>query len=165
MHRRIFWVLWDYRQGGLWQLVRAESAAHIKAKYPKLRVFDAVPAILDADSISRITEAGIQELDAPPVGWLADLLPPSPRTISSPGEFKGLLTLIQSQLRAGTLRQRSANDPLVSQLDVSRLSLDGPWPDIIEAEFLDDRGQRYRLFVDPYHGSVGEWRMMTHDPR
>jgi len=45
----------------------------------------------------------------------------------------------------------------VHRLDFSRLEPDGPWPDIIEAEFDDMSGARFRLEVETYHGAGGRW--------
>ena len=34
------------------------------------------------------------------------------------------------------------------------------WPDVIECEFQDEQGRRYRLFVDAYHGTGGDWQQV-----
>ena len=33
-------------------------------------------------------------------------------------------------------------------------------PDVIECEFQDEQGRRYRLFVDTYHGTGGDWQQI-----
>lgn len=86
--------------------------------------------------------------------------PPATQSISSAAEFERFLELIQGQLRNGTLRQRMAGTPDVPPVDVLRVPLRGPWPDVIEADFIDARGQPYRLFVDGYHGT-GVWQELT----
>lgn len=159
MNRSTFWVLWDYGQGGQWALIRADSAEQIRVKYPRLHVFDAAPTTLDEETIARVSRAGIQDLESTPTGWLTDHLPPATHLISSPVEFERLLELVQRQLRIGTLKQRDSDIPGFPQVDVSQLQPGGPWPDIIEADFVDVRGHGYHLFVDCYHGTGGEWRV------
>ena len=78
MSRRIFWVLYDYGQGGLWAVVRADSAAQIVGLYPPLQVFELPPESLDHVSIDRILKAGIQEVEQPRLEWMQDLLRTNP---------------------------------------------------------------------------------------
>lgn len=92
-------------------------------------------------------------------GWLADLVPPPAQTITSVAEFQKLLEIVQRQLRNGALTQLSAGRTESPPTEVLHLPLGGPWPDVIEAGFVDAHGQPYHLFVDCYHGT-GVW----HDP-
>jgi hypothetical protein len=158
MTRPIFWVLWDYGQGGLWALVRAESADQITAKFPQLEAFESAPIALSEETKARVSHAGVQDLEAAPSGWLTDFVPPPRRSFSSPADFQGLLELVQRQLRNGTLKQCYTGHPDSPQIDVLRLPPGGPWPDIVEADFVDLQGHGYHLLVDCYHGTGGEWR-------
>jgi hypothetical protein len=49
---RLFLVLYDYGTGGVWSYLRADSAEHIHAKFPMLKVFDEPPAWMsDAERV------------------------------------------------------------------------------------------------------------------
>jgi hypothetical protein len=74
MPKRIFWVLYDYGQGGLWAVVNAESIAQIVDLYPSLQVFEGPPEGLDRATIDRVLKAGVQEAERPRLGWMHDLL-------------------------------------------------------------------------------------------
>lgn len=74
MSPRVFWVLYDYGQGGLWAVVRAESVAQISALYPSLRIFESPPQNLDRATIERVLRAGVQDLEHPCLEWMGDLL-------------------------------------------------------------------------------------------
>lgn len=76
VHRK-FAALHDYGQGGLWVIIRAESAAHIREKYPQLQVFEDRPPMLDDSTLAAIRGGGVQDIDEPPSGWLAELAPQS----------------------------------------------------------------------------------------
>ncbi len=73
MARRLFWVLYDYGQGGLWGVIAADSAAQVRAIYPQLQVFDTPPPTLDDAARQRIIAAGSQDIADPPAGWLKEL--------------------------------------------------------------------------------------------
>jgi len=73
MSRKEFFSLYDYGQGGLWAIIRADSAAQIREKYPQLEVFEGVPPMLDDATVAIIRRAGVQDISEPPNGWLADL--------------------------------------------------------------------------------------------
>lgn len=68
-----FWVLYDYGPGGLWTILRADSAQQIRARYPQLQVFDAPPEYLDGEAVERVLAAGVRDIEAPPSGWLREL--------------------------------------------------------------------------------------------
>ena len=70
---RCYYALYDYGQGGLWVIFAADSPEQIRAKYPMLQVFEGEPPVLDAAAIAAIRQAGIQDIDDAPRGWLADL--------------------------------------------------------------------------------------------
>jgi hypothetical protein len=78
MSLQVFWVLYDYGQGGLWAVVRAESVAQISTLYPSLRVFESPPQSLDRATKERILRAGVQDLEHPRLDWLGDLLRSNP---------------------------------------------------------------------------------------
>lgn len=73
MSRKEFFSLYDYGQGGLWVIIRADSVAQICKKYPQLEVFEGVPPMLDDATVAIIRRTGVQDIDEPPAGWLADL--------------------------------------------------------------------------------------------
>lgn len=73
MSRKEFFSLYDYGQGGLWVIIRADSAAQVRDKHPQLEVFEGVPPMLDDATVAIIRRAGVQDIDEPPTGWLADL--------------------------------------------------------------------------------------------
>jgi len=74
MTKTQYFALYDYGQGGLWMLVAAESAARIREKYPWLQVFEGTPPMLDESALALIRSRGVQDIDDPPSGWLADLV-------------------------------------------------------------------------------------------
>ena len=74
MSRREFWSLYNYGQGGLWVVIRAESAAQVRERYPQLEVFEEIPAMLDESTVMTIRRSAVQDIDEPPTGWLADLM-------------------------------------------------------------------------------------------
>jgi hypothetical protein len=76
LERREFFVLYDYGQGGLWEILRAESAEQVRRKYPGLEVFEGRPPMLDDATVSNIRRAGIRDIDDPPDGWLAEVAEP-----------------------------------------------------------------------------------------
>ncbi len=73
MSRKEFFALYDYGQGGLWVVIRADSVAQIRNRYPQLDVFEGVPPMLDDATVEVIRRANVQDIDEPPTGWLADL--------------------------------------------------------------------------------------------
>jgi len=74
MDKREFFVVYDYGQGGLWAILRAESAEQVRRKYPGVEAFEGPPPMLDDATASSIRRAGVRDIDDPPGGWLADLL-------------------------------------------------------------------------------------------
>ena len=67
MSRKEFAALYDYGQGGLWVIIRAESAAQIRRKYPQLKVFDGKPSMLDEETLALIRRNRVQDIDDPPL--------------------------------------------------------------------------------------------------
>jgi len=112
---------------------------------------------MDKDRPDDSFNAGVQDLEAAPSGWLTELVPPPSQSIGSPVEFQRLLGLVQRQLRNGRLMQLSAGSPDLPQVDVLQLPLMGPWPDVVEADFIDKQGRTCHLFADCYHGT-GRWQ-------
>lgn len=85
---------------------------------------------------------------------------PSELDVHSPGELESLLSLLSRLLDAGALKQCEPLDSSQASLDLRKLPPAGPWPDIVEAEFTDGEGRRYHLFVDTFHGTGGQWRVI-----
>lgn len=85
---------------------------------------------------------------------------PSDFRIHSPVEFESLLLLLSRLLDAGVLKQCDLADTSQGSVDLCQLRPDGPWPDIVEAEFVSADGRRYHLFVDTFHGAGGQWRVL-----
>ena len=73
MDKQEFFVVYDYGQGGLWAILRAESAEQVRRKYPGVEVFEGRPPMLDDATVSSIRRAGVRDIDDAPDGWLADL--------------------------------------------------------------------------------------------
>ena len=73
MPRRDFMVLYDYGQGGLWAIIRADTVEQVRQRYPQLQVFEERPAFLDDELLDRIREQCSCDVDGPPAGWLAQL--------------------------------------------------------------------------------------------
>lgn len=74
MPAKSFFVLYDYGQGGLWAVIRAQSPEQVQRRYPELEVFEHPPAELSTEVLARIRDQGEIGVDDPPVGWLADLV-------------------------------------------------------------------------------------------
>jgi hypothetical protein len=68
-----FLVLYDYGQGGLWAIVRADSADQIRQRWPQLEVFDRRPAAMGDRLYAEIRGRGIRDLEATDADWLASL--------------------------------------------------------------------------------------------
>lgn len=85
---------------------------------------------------------------------------PTDLPIRSPAEFESLLLRLARLLDVGALRQWECGGPSTTSIDLRKLPPDGPWPDIVEAEFVGSDGQRYHLFVDTFHGAGGHWRLV-----
>lgn len=75
MERQEFLVLYDYGQGGLWAVIRADTVEQVKSRYPQLRVFEERPAFIGDDLLAEIRHHCTCDVDAPPSGWLAQLPP------------------------------------------------------------------------------------------
>jgi hypothetical protein len=77
--------------------------------------------------------------------------------ISSPGELATVLRQAKQCVARGILRQvKPANAPFALD-DLASIPDDGPWPDYVEAYFVDLKGKQYRLTVETYHGAGGSW--------
>lgn len=72
--KREFFTVDDYGQGGIWLVIRAESADAIKEKYPELDVFDEPPEFLTSDVVERTRAKRSYDLDDEPTGYLADIV-------------------------------------------------------------------------------------------
>ena len=76
VEKREFFVLHDYGQGGLWAILRAESAEQVRCKYPGVEVFEGRPPMLDDATVAAIRSAGEHDIDDSPAGWLAEVAEP-----------------------------------------------------------------------------------------
>lgn len=88
---------------------------------------------------------------------------PKDTAIHSPGELESLLRVLARLLDAGVLKQSDIAGTSTGSMDLRLLRLEGPWPDILEAELIGADGRRYRLFVDTFHGAGGYWRVLDGD--
>ena len=83
--------------------------------------------------------------------------------IMSPGHLELLLRELKRLLRCGALTQVRREGTLITSVDLVQLGESGPWPDIIDEEFVDVQGRRFHLFVDCYHGAGGKWARIDVD--
>jgi len=72
MKRKEFLVLYDYGQGGLWALVRADSADEGRQRFPEVQVFDERPTAVSTEMLGAIRSANAVDIDGPVAGWLAE---------------------------------------------------------------------------------------------
>ena len=73
MSRKEFFVLYDYGQGGLWAVLRADTEDQIRRRYPCLQIFDTAPRMLSRELQAEIRRTDSFDIDDPPTGWLSDL--------------------------------------------------------------------------------------------
>jgi hypothetical protein len=72
--RREYLVCYDYGQGGVWGLVRAETPEEIRTKYPELLVAPSRQPWMTDEWMSAIEEKSAYDLDEKPRGLLAAIL-------------------------------------------------------------------------------------------
>jgi hypothetical protein len=77
--------------------------------------------------------------------------------LTSPDQLESFLRKLKELLRAGALTHARPQGTLVTSVDFDQLNESGPWPDVIDEEFVDAQGRRFHLFVDSYHGAGGKW--------
>jgi len=77
--------------------------------------------------------------------------------LESPAEFERLIRELLSATEAGLLAETKDGRRTNPRIDIKALLGADTWPDIVDAEFVDRSGGRYRLFVDTYHGVGGRW--------
>lgn len=83
--------------------------------------------------------------------------PEAEARISSPGELAAVLREAKQCIAQGILRQvKPANAPFALD-DLATVPDEGPWPDYLEAYFVDEHGKQYKLTVETYHGARGSW--------
>ena len=82
---------------------------------------------------------------------------PENQSVNTPAELESLLAILSHLLDAGVLRHCPPIGVSQTTADLRDIPPGGPWPDIVEAEFIDRDGRRYHLFVDTFHGSGGQW--------
>jgi hypothetical protein len=83
--------------------------------------------------------------------------------IRSPADLGEVLAMIRAFTSDGHLAEVRGQGAVGTDSSVAGLPADGPWPDVIDAEFRDRSGRRYRLFVETYHGAGGEWAPLDDD--
>lgn len=81
----------------------------------------------------------------------------------SPTQLESLLRKLKELLQSGALTHTRRQGTLVTSVDFEQLNESGPWPDVIDEEFIDARGRRFHLFVDSYHGAGGKWARIDTD--
>ena len=72
MSRKEFFVLYDYGQGGLWAVLRADSADQIRQRYPSLQIFETAPSMLSRELLAEIRRTDSFDIDDPPLSWLSE---------------------------------------------------------------------------------------------
>jgi len=77
--------------------------------------------------------------------------------LMSPEQLESFLRKLKKLLRCGALTHARRQGTLVTSVDFEQLNESGPWPDVIDEEFVDAQGRRFHLFVDSYHGAGGKW--------
>ena len=83
--------------------------------------------------------------------------------IRSPADLTAILERIRAATRSGEVTEVQGQGSGRTDGSVAGLPADGPWPDVIDAEFRDRAGRRYHLFVETWHGSGGEWAPLDDD--
>jgi hypothetical protein len=71
---QVFLVGFDYRTGGLWAYVEAESPEAIKGKYPELEIFRRPPDWMSPDEAEQVRKTQTYNLVDEPRSFLALLL-------------------------------------------------------------------------------------------
>jgi hypothetical protein len=64
--RQEYLICYDYGQGGLWFVIRADDRSQITQKYPFLIVFDARPGWMSEKEYAEIRREAFDIDDAPP---------------------------------------------------------------------------------------------------
>jgi len=77
--------------------------------------------------------------------------------ISSPTELTEILRNAKQCIADGTLQQIKPGNAPFAVDDLTVVPDEGPWPDYLEAHFVDHNGRRYKLIVETYHGAGGSW--------
>jgi hypothetical protein len=86
------------------------------------------------------------------------------RVIVSPADLQSVLRQLHAAIPAGALSHASSAMAGHGACDIAGLPpADGPWPDLIHAEFRDRAGRRYRLSAETYHGAGGDWAPLDDD--
>lgn len=81
--------------------------------------------------------------------------------IKSPLQFKRLLNNLKYWVSTGGLKQTEMGKSGVPALPIEGISEIGPWPDYLEAYFLNDYGMLYKITMEIYHGSGGRWERLA----
>jgi hypothetical protein len=72
--KRRYLAVYDYRVGGVWALVAANSSAEITERYPVLIVNEDRPSWMTDEVYHRIAETSAFDIDDPPPNWLVDAI-------------------------------------------------------------------------------------------
>lgn len=122
----------------------------------RLKESRAPGAPFEREKIGRVLDRleGVEARDTPGMP-IADLR--RHVAIRSPADLSAILAMIRASAGAGHLTEAHGQGSAGTGSNVAGLRDDGPWPDVIEAEFRDRAGRRYRLSVETYHGAGGAW--------
>lgn len=89
---------------------------------------------------------------------------PELEEIRSPAQLRTILKKITFAVESGQLIPEGVkdfDDQQKSQGRYEELTIEGPWPDILDFFFLCATcGQRFHVVCDTCHGSGGEWTRM-----
>lgn len=71
-----FVVVYDYRTGGVWGIVRAESALEIATEFPELIVMESRPEWMSPEEEESIRSEGVFDLNEPSTypTWLSAII-------------------------------------------------------------------------------------------
>jgi hypothetical protein len=140
----------------------AAAASVLQRLADKLRDSGAPGAPFEREKIGRILDrlGGLHGHESPttPIPDLGQRM-----TIRTPADLGGVLSMIRAATSAGELTQAVGQEFAFLDVEVAGLPADGPWPDLIHAEFRDRAGRRYRLSAETYHGAGGDWAPLDDD--
>lgn len=80
--------------------------------------------------------------------------------IRTPRDLETVLRVVKANLKDQTIVQQPAQPAnVMPSIRVDSLSDSGPWPDVLEEQFLcSSCAQRFHLEAETYHGAGGRWR-------
>jgi hypothetical protein len=72
--KRVFLILYDYGQGGIWAFLKARSKEDIADRYPELEIHEALPEWMSPQEVALLRERMTFDVDEPPRDFLATLV-------------------------------------------------------------------------------------------